>query len=127
MLYTEFVNKAMDLTIEQADNGLFYLEPLWRNILDDNKLYFTDVSDFEAEPDIVKDALQLEVKKRNTINSNKPAVIDWLYELITAKIEPAMLAEETDYIKQVTEFMKANHKAQKQEEDQTEWDNFKNS
>lgn len=116
MLYTEFINKAIDLTIEQGDNGLFYLEPMWRNILDDNQLYFNDVSDFEAEPHVVQDVLELEVKKRNTVNSKKPAVIDWLYDIITTQIEPAILEEETDYMKQVIEFMKTNHLQQKDDE-----------
>ena len=126
MLYTEFINKAMDLTIEQADNGLYYLEPMWRNILYDNQLNVTDISDAKADWGGIVDVLQLEVTKRNTINSKKPAVLDWLYEIITAQIEPAMLQEETEYIKQVTEFMKASHEAQKLEE-QKEWDNFKNT
>ena len=121
MLYTQFINEAIDLTIEKADNGLFYLEPLWRNILADNMLYFNEVSDYQVEPDVVEDVLQLEVEKRNTINSKKPDVINWLYDLITAQVEPAMLQEETEYIKQVTEFMKANHESKEQEE----WEKFK--
>ena len=112
MLYTEFINKAMNLTIEQADNGLFYLEPLWENILNDNELFLSDISDATINYDKVFEVLKLEVEKRNTINSKKPDVINWLYDLITAQIEPAMLQEETDYIKQVTEFMKTNHETQ---------------
>ena len=119
MLYSEFINKAMELTIEQADNGLFYLEPMWRTILDDNKLLFNDISDFEVEPSIVENALELEVKKRNTINSKKPDVINWLYDLITSTVDPAMLSEETDYLKQVVEFMKTNH------EKDLDWEKFK--
>ena len=115
----------MDLTIEQADNGLFYLEPMWRSILNDNQLILKDVSDVKAGWNDIYDILRLEVEKRNTINSKKPAVIDWLYELITAQIEPAMLAEETDYIKQVTEFMKANHESQRLADEQEQWDKFK--
>ena len=42
--------------------------------------------------------------------------MNWLYELITAQIEPAMLEEEAQYIKQVTEFMKANHELQNGED-----------
>ena len=66
----------------------------------------------------------MEVEKRNAINSKKPVVINWLYDLITTQVEPAILQEETDYIKQVTEFMKTNHEMQK---DKEEWENFKNS
>ena len=127
MLYTEFINKAMYLTIEQADNGLFYLEPMWRSILNDNQLTLKDVSDVKAGWNDIYDILRLEVEKRNTINSKKPAVIDWLYDLITAQIEPAMLAEETDYLKNLTEYMKANHESQRLAEEQEQWDKFKNT
>ena len=70
--------------------------------------------------------LRLEVEKRNTINSNKPAVIDWLYDIISTQIEPAILDEETNFVKQITEFMKVNHETQKLAE-QEEWNNFKNT
>ena len=125
MLYTEFINKAIDLTISEADNGLSYLEPLWRNILYDNELNVSDISDAKADWGGIVDVLQLEVTKRNTINSKKSYVINWLYELITTQIEPTMLQEETDYIKQVTEFMKANHESQTIKEE--EWNSFKNN
>ena len=110
MLYTEFAGRAAGLTITQADNGLFYLEPMWRNILQDNMLSFDKVSDFEVTPDIIEDFLKLEVKRRNTSGSNRPYVEDWLFDLITATVEPAVMQEETEYVKQVVEFMKANHK-----------------
>lgn len=116
MLYTEFINKAKELTIEQAENGLFYLEPMWKNILFSNKLNIKLVSNTKTDWHEVEDVLKLEVEKRNTINSKVPAVINWLHELITAKIEPAMLQEETDYIQQVVEFMKTNHEQVLKEE-----------
>ena len=125
MLYTEFINKAMQETITQADNGLWYLEPLWQLVLHDNGLYFNQISDFQTEPQEVENILKLEVKRRNTVNSKKPAIINWLYELITEQIEPAMLQEETDFIKQILKFMDANRENQKL--DQEQWNNFKNT
>jgi hypothetical protein len=126
MLYTEFIHKAIDLTIVEADNGLFYLEPLWRNVLHDNQLFFNDVSDFETEPSIVEDVLKLEVEKRNKINSVKPYVLNWIHEVISATVEPAILQEENDYIKNLTEYLKVNKEAQalKEKED---WDKFKST
>lgn len=112
MLYGEYIEKAKDLTITQADNGLYYVEPMWRSILDDNKLYFNEISDAKVKPEDILEVLKLEVEKRNTVNSNKPYVLNWLYDLITTQIEPTMLQEETDFIKQVTEFMKTNHELQ---------------
>lgn len=113
MLYGEYIEKAKDLTITQADNELYYVEPMWRSILDDNEMYFNEISDAQVEPEDILEVLKLEVEKRNTVNSNKPYVLNWLYDLINTQIEPAMLQEETDFIKQVTEFMKTNHELQK--------------
>ena len=124
MLYSEFMNDAINLTITQSDNGLYYLEPMWRIILIENDLRFDDVTDYEIDADIVKDALQLEVEKRNAINSNSPFIINWLFNIIAEQIEPAILSEETDYIKQVIEFMKANHSNSNKS---TDADTFKNS
>lgn len=117
MLVSEYINKAMDLTITQADNGMYYLEPTWFLILWNNNMRLNTITDKpKVSEDMLREILELEVKRRNTGHSKKPAVIDWLYEIITAQIEPAILAEETDYIKQVTEFMKANHEAQRSTE-----------
>ena len=118
MLYTTFILKAKKLTIQQADNGLWYLEPEWQDML-----YREGLGDLEDLEDSylsgwydVEDVLKLEVEKRNTIASKKPAVLNWLYDTITATVEPAMLAEETDYIKNVIEFMKTNHELEKSAE-----------
>lgn len=105
MLNSVFLLKAKEITIIQADNGLWYLEPEWKQIISDNGL---SVGKGNSWSD-VKEVLELEVAKRNTIDSKKQIVVDWVYNIITSQIDPAILEEETDYIKQVTEFMKANH------------------
>jgi len=110
MLYTEFVSKAMDETIVKAENGLFYLEPLWRTILNENELTIDKISDATVTISDIKDVLKLEVEKRNTINTKRNDVYEWLFDVITATVEPAIMKEETDYIKQVVEFMQQNHK-----------------
>lgn len=114
MLYSNYILKAKDLTIQQLDNGIWYLEPEWMDILYRNDLgnldnledsYLTGWYDLE-------DILKLEVERRNARDSKQKDVMDWMYDLITGTVEPAMLQEETDYIKQVVEFMKTNHKTQ---------------
>lgn len=110
MTYSEYITKAKEITIKQLDNGIWYLEPEWRILIHESELYFNDISDFEVPADEIYETLTLEVTKRNAMQDNKKAVIDWLYDLITATVEPAMLKEETDYVKQVVEFMKENHK-----------------
>ena len=107
MLYSDFIGKASEVVIEQADNGLFYIEPLWKNMLIDNQLNITDISDIETSWDDVKDVLKLEIEKRNTINTLEPYVLNWIHDVITSSVEPMVLQEETDYIKNLMEYMKA--------------------
>ncbi len=111
MLYSKFIYEAEQKTIHQLDNGTWYVEPEWKDIIcreisDDldgiEDSYLSDWWDIE-------NVLRLEAEKRNAADNKKNDVINWLYDLITAKVEPAMLQEETDYIKNVIEFMKVNH------------------
>ena len=132
MLYGEFIKKAMDAAIVKADNGSFYLEPTWTVILLENNLDPKNVSDYETNWPALNDVLKLEVEKRNTINSKKNFVIEWLYELIVNQIDPVMLDEETEYLKALTEYMQAKSQSEsseiKPEELKDEdWNNFKNS
>ena len=122
MLYTEFIYKAIEATITEADNGLVYLEPLWKWIIQDNELNIAEISDVKADWCDIEDVLKLEVEKRNTVNSLKPYVLNWVHDLITASVEPAILQEETEYIKNLTEYMKAKNLGKSKDED---WDRFK--
>ena len=106
MLLTQFVLKAEELVIDKADNGLSYLEPMWQQILNDNEMKVSDISDATVELKDLFDIFKLEVEKRNTINSKKPYVLDWLYDVITAEVDPAMLAEETEYLKNFIDYKK---------------------
>ena len=67
MLHSEFITKAVKATIEQADNGLSYLEPMWKSLLIDNGLNVSEISDVETSWSDIQDILKLEVEKRNTI------------------------------------------------------------
>ena len=112
MTYATFIYKAKELTIKQLDNGAWYLEPEWQDML-----YREELGELDDLEDSylsgwydVEDILKLEVDRRNARDSKKNEVINWLHEVITATVEPAMMQEETDYIAAVTEFMKANHR-----------------
>lgn len=116
MLYSTFIKKAEELTIQQLDNGIWYLEPEWQDMIYRNILYKNDLNELDDLEDsyldgwyTLEDILKLEVTKRNSVIDKKNDVINWLYDVITATIEPAILQEETDYIKNVVEFMKVNH------------------
>lgn len=114
MLYTDYILKAKELTIQQLDNGTWYLEPEWQDILWRNNLgEIDDLEDSYLDGwYTLEDILKLEVERRNKVNSKQNDVINWLYDVITATVEPAMMQEETDYIKNVVEFMKLNHSLQ---------------
>lgn len=111
MTYANFIIKAKELTVQQLDNGTWILEPEWQDIL-----YREGLGDIENLEDsyldgwyTLEDTLKLEVERRNARDSRKNEVINWLYDLITATVEPAMLQEETDYIKNVMEYLKVAH------------------
>ena len=123
MLYTDFMQKAVDLTVVEADNGLFYLEPMWRSILNDNNMNIAEITDAKLKWCDVFDVLKLVVEKENTINSKKPVVIDWIYSMITTQVEPAILEEENDYVKTLTEYRKTKRETEILK-DKEEWDKF---
>lgn len=120
MLYVEFINKAAGLTIVQADNGLFYLEPLWQSILEENGMNFAKSGKFSRNE--VSEVLKLEVERRNTINSKKNDVVEWIYDIITSTVEPAVLAEETDFVKNMVEYLKVSHEIQKNQDNTGDFD-----
>ena len=116
MLLSEYIIDASKLVIEEADNGLCYLDPLWKQKLDNSYLKMFDITDASVDEDDIGEILKLEVEKRNTVNSLKPYVLRWVYDIITASVEPAVLHEETDYIKNFIEYRKTNKDEQKTED-----------
>lgn len=114
MTYSKFIYEVEQTVINQLDNGIWYLEPEWKSMVRQDIVQdITEVKDCYLDDwwDL-EEVLKLEVERRNARDSKKNEVINWLYDLITAQVEPAMLQEETDYIKQVVDFMKTNHASQ---------------
>ena len=111
MLYSKFIFHAKKLTIQQLDNEVWYLEPEWKDIIC-REMEIKDISELEdsylSDWWDVENILRLEVDKRNAQISKKKEVIDWLYDLITQTVEPEMLVEETEYLKNYIEYKKAN-------------------
>ena len=101
MLYTDFIYKAKEQTVSQAENGAWYLEPEWQDIicrnitceLDDlNDSYLTGWYD-------VEDILKLEVERRNVSSSKLAEVVNWLADIISTTVDPAFQNTETDIVK----------------------------
>ena len=114
MLYSKFIYHAKEKTIQQLENGTWYLEPEWRDIIG-REMEIEDLSELEdsyiSDWWDVENILRLEADKRNAQNSKKEDVINWLYDLITQSIDPAMLEEETEYLKNYIEYKKVNKEA----------------
>jgi len=66
------------------------------------------VTDFPITWEDVREILELEVKKINALHDNTRAVVDWLYLAINEVIEPTMVDQENELLKNVTEYMKLN-------------------
>lgn len=119
MLYSKFIYHAKEKTINQLDNDIWYLEPEWKDIIcreiESNLSNLEDsyLSDWWD----VENILRLEVERRNSRDSNKKEVIDWIYDIITQTVDPVMLEEETDFVKNIIEYMKTNHEIQKDKPD----------
>lgn len=109
MLYATYMQKAKEVCIDRfVESGKWYLEPDWRIILRDNQLNNFKLQDAKIDWSIVEDVLKLEVEKRNVRDNKLGYVADWLYDTLTSTVEPAMLSEETDLVKNMLELAKAN-------------------
>ena len=106
MKYYDYMKHACDETIVQAENGLYYVEPAFRVILDLAGLNPANIEDYDVTWRGVQEYLDLQVKKLNTINDKAPAVYDWLHKIVTTTIEPSMLAEETEMTQNLVEYMR---------------------
>lgn len=109
MLYSDYILKAKELTITyDEDSKISYLEPDWQTILHSNGLgNLEDIKDMYIEGWYdLEDVLKLEVEKRNARMSKKNLVYEWLYDLITSTIEPAMTDEENDLVQGMLELAK---------------------
>lgn len=120
MLYEKYILKAQELTIDKLDNGVWYLEPRWKETLIRNNLDgLEEIDDYWIDDwKDVEDVLKLEVVRRNARDSKTNEVMNWLYDVISTTVEPAMLQEETDYIKNLVEYLKVNHDLQDKEKEE---------
>lgn len=107
MLYSDFIVKAMNTVIKQdEDTEIWYLNPEWvdklhraglGNLEDLEDSYITDWLD-------VEDILKLEVKRRNMIDDKRNYIIDWIYNVLKQKIEPAETDAENEYVDELINY-----------------------
>ena len=62
--------------------------------------------------DDVKEELDFEVKMRNTRQDKWPILGEILHKILTAEIEPAVIQEQNELLKNVQEYMKEKNKVE---------------
>lgn len=101
-----FLNNAIDLCVGLAEEtGVYFVEPLWQDILISEGF---EEQLFAPENADILHILELAAKKLNAKTDRTKQVMDWLYDLITTTVDPAVMQEETELVKNVIEYMKTN-------------------
>ena len=124
MTYHDVVNQAIDLTVITDDEtGVSYLEPRYRSVLLESGLelpghgLYGDLKDQE-----LWEILKLEVEKRNAKRNVAHALSEWAYNILTQTIDPALVSEENELMKNIMDYMQLNQevKEKKAELDERE-------
>lgn len=116
MLYSKYFLEIQKLVITDNDDvGHSYLDPSYKAILIDAGLTPDEVTDYKIDWADVKEILELEVQRREKEFDNSRNVIDWIYSIITATIDPAMINEENELMKNMMDYMKLNHELNERE------------
>lgn len=119
MTYMEAVNKAIETVVSTDDkSGITYLEPLYRWTLRNEGLVMDteneETKDLPTEFEM-SEILHLYVEKQNAINNKTNAVIEWLYDVITQTVDPAITAEDNELMKNMIEYMQLNESLKEKE------------
>ena len=108
MLYYEYMDKVKELAlVTNEKNGLTYIRPDYEYLLETSGLSLDDVTDFEkASGTVVYRQLLLERDMRNAQNNISPVVMQWLYDVISTVVEPAIVEQQNQLIKDMLAYQK---------------------
>lgn len=110
---SEMYRKAIQFCIGgNEDNGRHYIEPMWREILENEGIQMSP-----EEESRIFEMLHLAVKKADALNDKTGFVVNWIYDAITSSIDPAMMKEESEYIKNVMDYMRLNDQLKDKEKE----------
>ncbi len=113
MTYFDLINNAIDLCITvDSTTGMAYLEPPYRMLLREADLIHPEI----IEPEELYELLKLEVKKQNAKVNKSYAVSEWLHDIITQTVDPAMTQEENELVKNLLEYMRKNEELKSDEQ-----------
>lgn len=116
MLYSKFIKEVIDLVIVSDEaSGHVYLNPNYKVMLIDADLAPDKITDYPMSWSDLKEVLELEVERQEKEFDNSRNVVDWVYQIITATIEPTMVSEENELMKNMMEYMKLNHELKERE------------
>ena len=105
MTYFEAMEAAIELTVvTDSISGMSYLEPNYRLLLKESGISLPNDKDGSE----LYELLHLEVEKRNAKLNRLQPVLDWLYDVMTTTVDPAVTQEENELIKNVMDYMKLN-------------------
>lgn len=108
MLYSEYMDKVKEIAlISSENNGLTYIRPDYEYILSSIEYKLDDVTDFHGVThDHVRRQLEFERDMRNTQKNLSPVVMQWISDVITTVVEPAIIEEQNKLIKDMLEYRK---------------------
>lgn len=108
MLYSEYMDKVKELAlITNEDTGMTYIRPDYEYLLSASQLDLDGVTDFEdVTRTVVYRQLLLERDMRNAQKDKTQIVMQWLYDVISTAVEPAIIEEQNKLIKDMLEYRK---------------------
>lgn len=110
MLYSEYMDKVKSIALLTNENtGVTYVRPDYEYILAASSEEFSlnDVTDYKGVTgDTVYRQLLLERDMRNAQNDKTPVVMQWLHDVITTVVEPTIVEEQNQLIKDMLEYRK---------------------
>ena len=108
MLYSEYMDKVKEIALITSEkNGLTYIRPDYEYLLAASDLSLDDVTDFEnVTRTVVYRQLILERDMRNAQHDLSPVVMQWLHDVISTVVEPAIVEQQNQLIKDVLEYRK---------------------
>ena len=108
MLYYEYMDKVKEIALITSEkNGLTYIRPDYEYLLETSGLSLDDITDFEqVSGTVVYRQLLLERDMRNAQRDLSPVVMQWLYDVISTVVEPAIMEQQNQLIKDMLEYRK---------------------
>lgn len=108
MLYKEYMDKVKDIALlMNEDTGLTYIAPDYEYLLSVSDLKLEDVSDFDGvNKNVVHRHLLLERDMRNAQRDKTPIIMQWIYDVMTTVVEPAIIEQQNELIKNLLEYRK---------------------